>query len=385
MQRRIVILCTLLGCARPAALKPLTPSEPPIPPTAVAATSPDEPGAGGSVERDSDDTAPPTRMSEPASAPLVIADDEVPEHARLEFSPRALGKQRALIRHAGALYTPSSLVPLTNAGDRRWILDEVPVLDSDVAGRPRRPRVLCEDEVSRLGVAVDAQDLATTVRADAFVGVRSTPPERLTSRTPGVRLAGGSEVSVQGPSVDGATEIVYEGLLLRARGFVASDAIDVVYTPGELADDLRRNGELRRNVRFLDAPGGVEIATTERPDDISNEMHVFRLGPAKDGHVLVRYQEHESFVVGWIRSEDVEPYPARRSGGGGGGGGMGSGTADKRIDLARGTRLVPVNSTEVIGVVTKSHAASCASDCDGPNPKVRIFACSHVLTLRAVP
>lgn len=431
MPRRVVILCALLGCAPSARTGPTSPVGAPTPASAVArADSASGPGERGREEaaskppppREGDPsegapggasdasapghavpadpaapadpavpadpaapTAPgPAPVAEPDPVPVVIADAAVPKLARLGFSPRSLGKQRVRLRHAGTLYAPSSLAPLTDDGDGHWLLKEVRVLDGDATGHPRRPRVLCENEASRLGVAVDAEDLATTVRTTAFVGPRPTPPKRLTPQTPGVRLAGGSEVSVRGGSIDGATEITYDGLLLVVEGFVASEAIDVVYTPGELEDDGRRNGKLRRNVRFLDAPGGIEIARTERAPGISNEMHVLRLGPVQDDHVLVRYQEHESFVVGWVPSEDVERYPTQRLRGGGGGG-SGSGGGGERIELARGTRLVPTNSTEVIGVVTKTHRAHCVLDCKRPNPHVRIRACSRMLTLRAVP
>jgi hypothetical protein len=309
----------------------------------------------------------------------------VPKFARLDFALRTLGRQRIRIRREGALYTPSSLAPLTDDGDGHWLSIEVRVLDGDAAANPRRPRVLCENEASRLGVAVDAKDLSTTVRTQAFVGPRPTPPERLTPKTPGIRLAGGTEVDVRAVSVDGTTEVSYQGLFLVAEGFVASDALDVVYTPGELEDDSRRNGELRQNVRFLDAPHGVEIARTERSAGVANTMHVLRLGPVEDGHVLVRYQEHEAFVVGWVRSEDIEPYETVRLRGGGGGGSGFGGAARKRVELARGTRLVPTNSEEVVGVITKKHSVPCVLDCEQPNPHVHIWACSRALTLRAVP
>jgi hypothetical protein len=296
----------------------------------------------------------------------VIAADAVPKFARLDFAPRELGKQRARIRRAGALYAPSSLVPLTDDGDRHWVLLEVRVLDGDAEGDPRRPRLLCENEASRLGVAVDAQDLSTTVRTKAFIGPRPTPPERPTSKTPGLRLAGGTAVNVRTGSVDGATEITYQGLFLVAQGFVASDVLDVVYTPGELEDDSRRNGELLRNVRFLDAPHGLEIAKTAREAGVANTLHVFRLGPVKDDHVLVRYQEHDAFVVGWVRSEDIEPYETVRLRGGGSVIGRGFGAPGDRVELARGTRLVPTSSDEVIGVITKDHSIPCVRDCGGP-------------------
>lgn len=370
---------------------PSSSAEPASEPTPVDAGS-GEPAASG-------EAAPPDAMAsaepgpdpspasdpDPAPKPLAIAADQVPRFARLDFAPRKLGKPRARIRRAGALYAPASLAPLTDAGDRHWLALEVRVLDADATGDPRRPRVLCENEASRIGVAVDAQDLSTTVRARAFVGPRPTPPERVTSKTPGLRLAGGTEVEVRGASADGATAITHRGLFLVAEGFVASNALDVVYTPVELEDDGRRNGELLRNVRFLDAPDGVEIARTERDDGVANVMHVLRLGPVEDGHVLVRYQESEAFVVGWVPEGDVKAFETTRlRWGRGSGSGFGS-RAKVAVELARGTRLVPTNSEEVIGVVTKTHVLPCAFDCTGPNPHVRIRACARELTLRAVP
>lgn len=432
VSRRAVIVCALVGCA-PARVGPAATSERSTSPPgdvrgdagvgrdgeregpaggeAVAAVAAGEvseelteggasteqgeaSSSADAVEASADDGARSSPAGDPAAtavdppdpdpAPIVIAADEVPAFARLGFSPRSLGKQRVLIRRAGRLYAPSSLAPLTDDGDRHWMANEVRVLDGDATGSPRRPRVLCENAASRLGVAVDAEDLGTAIRTTAFVGPSPALPRRPTSSTPGLRLAGGTEIDVRGGPVDGALEIAYEGLFLVAEGFVAADAVDVVYTPGELEDDGWRNGELRRNASFLDAPGGVEIASTHKAPDVANRMFVWRLGPVEDEHVLVRYQEHEGFVVGWVRADDVEAFDAvRLRGGGGGGSGFGT-DGGQRVTVNRGTRLVATGSTEVIGVVTKEHELPCVLDCDGANPRVRVWACSRGVELRAV-
>jgi len=425
MSRRFVILCALVGCApaTPGSAAPAEPSvsssavaradaspsddereptgpasaAPPseVPPANATAASEPPPDEGGSVATDSADDAPPgaeanadpdvAPIADAAAGPVVIAVDEVPKFARLDLSPRKLGKLRATIRRVGTLYAPSSLMPLTDDGSGDGLLGEVRVIDGDAAGDPRRPRVLCENEASRLGVAVDADDLATTVRTNAFVGPRITPPERVTSKTPGVRLAGGTEIDVRGEAYEGATPITYRGLFLVAEGYVPSKLVDVVYAPGELADDGRRNGELLENVRFLDAPDGLEVARTERSAALANTMHVLRLGPVEDGHVLVRYQELDAFVVGWIPSESVRTYATEKHLDGWGRL-TGRGAEPKvAVELARGTRLVPTTSNEVIGVVTKTYSAPCVAECEGPNPHVSVWACSRPLTVRAVP
>ena len=141
----------------------------------------------------------------------------------------------------------------------------------------------------------------------------------------------------------------------------------------------------RAGTNPCDAPHGVEIARTERDDGVANSLLVFRLGPATDGHVLVRYQEDEAFVVGWVPSADVQAFETKRLEWGRGGGiGLGS-RVKVRVELPRGTRLVPTDSDEVVGVVTKTHELPCVLDCTGPNPHVRLRACSRELTLRAVP
>jgi hypothetical protein len=95
--------------------------------------------------------------------------------------------------------------------------------------------------------------------------------------------------------------------------------------------------------------------------------------------------ETDAFVVGWVPSDDVLPFETTRLRWGQGGG-LGLGSRVKvRVELARGTRLVPSDSEEVIGVVTKTHELPCVLDCTGPNPHVRLRACSRELTLRAVP
>lgn len=326
----------------------------------------------------------PAAIAEPPEpVEIEIEPDRVPAFAKVGFRPRSLGKHRATVVRAGVVYAPSSLRPLSEPADDVGVYLPVAVIDADASGQPRRPRVLCEGRTTRLGLAVDEADLLIAAKSNIFVAPRPKVKGQISGNKPGLRLAGGAGVGVLSEA-DGFIELEYQGSLLIGRGFVASDELDVVYTPGELADDGRRNGKLREDVRFLDAPNGNEIGRTER-HGAANELHIYRLGRARHGHTLVRYHDHDSFIVGWIDTQAIEAYPAERFEGKGGGGGYGLGRGKGIAALRRGTLLVPTDAEEVVGVVTADHDAGCEAHCEGRNPWVWIAGCGTVVRLRAVP
>ena len=330
-------------------------------------------------EESSDELAAhPKRSSEPPK----VDPAAVPAFAKIDFRVRTLGKRRARIERLGTLYSPAALTPLSPPSDRGVML-EVPVIDGDEAGTPRRPRVLCEEDEVRVGVAIDAGSLGVSPRADVFVHPYAAHDQDVKTKTPGLRLAGGTRVERLG-SDDGLTKVHYDGLFLDATGWVDDDELDVVYVPEELPDDDRRNGEMVTSADVLDAPHGEVIGQIAKDPTVANRLFVFRFGPARDDYTLVRFHDYDAFIVGWVPTTAIDPFPTKRLRGGGGGGGSGTGTFGDLVALARGTYLVPVGSSEVVGVVTADHEAACAADCDGPLPQVRVWVCGSAMILRAV-
>ncbi len=379
-----------LGCAPKIADVPPSTVADVVDDTASAPSDPMPPEevAAAAVPEDVTEAAAPESAREPVAAPdqppappqVELAD--VPAFARLDFAVRSLGKRRARIHRLGTLYAPAALTPLSPPSDRGVLL-EVPVLDADEGGTPRRPRVLCEEDTVRVGIAIDVTDLDVAPRANVFVHPYPTRRQDEQAKTPGLRLAGGARIETLGTE-DGSTRLRYAGLFLVATGWVDDDELDVVYVPDELPDDDRRNGEIVDTVDVLDAPQGEAIGRITKDSTVANRLLVFHFGPGRDDHTLVRYHDHDAFIVGWVRTDALDPFPTQRLRGGGWGGGSGSGSSRRVVALARGTYLVPLDTSEVVGVVTSDYDAACTADCDGPFPQVREWVCGSAMNLRAV-
>jgi hypothetical protein len=352
---------------------PRAPSEATTPAAEPSAEAPTSSEASADDEADAP-AAPAALQIDPAS---------VPAFAKLDFDPKSLGPRRARIRSSAGLYSPSGLTPLSDTNENRGVILEVKVLDPDEGGQPRRPRVLCEARTARLGVAIDATALGVATVRNLFVRPYRARSQNPRAKTPGLRIAGGAEIDVDTSAGD-LTKIAYAGLFLKASGWVDTADVDVVYVPDELPQELRHNGQIERSVKVLDSPHGKAIGTIDKDPIVANVLYVFRLGPARDGHTLVRYDEHDAYIVGWIPTGAIKAYPTKRfSGSGGGGGGSGSGVPQQTAALTRGMVLVPAETSEVIGVVTQDFEAQCQADCEGPHPRVWIFGCGNAMTLRA--
>ncbi len=356
----------------PAVVEPAV-AEPAVAEPAVAETAVVEPAVA----------EPAVAEPGPPSLPLV---GPMPAFVALRYRAERRTALRAHITEIGSAYAPGSLSPLSIEGRPYSIFMTVPVLDADPAGSPRRLRVLCEDESARVGLALDVSSFEAVVRAQTFVSPTRQIPQSVKSKTPGLRLAAGTTIGQVSEPEDGILEIGYGGLLLEATGFVPTEAVDLVFSAKELEDDRVRNGQLLRNVEFLDAPDGAVIAKTTRAPRVANEMHIRTLGAAKDGHILVRYRESDAFIVGWVAVDDVETYTKKKfKGGGGYGFGSGGGFPTDIVELDRGTLLVAPGVDEVVGVITSKEPFLCGTTCGDAIPKVTMRACGHRIAVYAVP
>jgi hypothetical protein len=267
-------------------------------------------------------------------------------------------------------------------GDGASAMIEAIVLDDGGATEPRRVRLLCQAGSHRIAVFVDAKDLMATVRDQALMVARPKLPKRVHDRTPGVRIEPGAPLLVQHRPARGLALVRYEGELVEAEGFVPVPALDVIWV-GERGEwTMRPNAEVIHDARIHDGPGGRELARVlgSRPDDV---RWVETLGPRKGKWRLVRYEDEDLQVVGWIDKKHLR----RRAGYEEDSWGelMGSmiGMANP-VMLARGTRFVGQAAAEVIGIVTDEQEFECVADCRTPAPLVRVDACASSLPVRAL-
>ncbi len=323
---------------------------------------------------------PPPSGPTPPSLPLRGA---VPAFATLRYDAEKSNPYRAVITGITSAYAPQSLSPLDVESTPHAVYLPVPVLDADEDGTPRRVRVVCDGRFQRVGLAVDEASFQPLLRSQTFVSPTPTRRKKINAKTPGVRLAAGTTIGRQ-ESERGMMPIDHSGLFLRAQGYVPVDAVDLVFEPAPMPDDRVRNGKLLDNVEFLDAPDGEALARTNRGAQTANELHVRTLSSSTAGHVLVRYREHDAFVVGWVPVDAVQRYPSKTFRPGESFGGFGSGRRDDSVTLARGTLLVAPSSSEIVGVVTRSSAYVCDDTCDDEVPLVRLRACAHPIAVFAV-
>jgi hypothetical protein len=177
----------------------------------------------------------------------------------------------------------------------------------------------------------------------------------------------------------------YHGLFLEAEGELPADRLDVVYTPEPSDDDWSADAELGTSVAIAtrDDGGGV-FGNIGKDPEIANRLLVRRLGATRGKRVLVRYDEHGAYAIGWVPTSALRAIPRLEGGGSGGLGMIGGRRPDRTVvHLARGTLLADP-SGPVVGVVTSDEDVPCEADCAGA-PLVKVAGCGGELSLRARP
>ena len=353
--------------------------------TAPAAVPSEAPIARASAPTPIDDEPLPLKTeiggpSEPAPA-VFLAALELPMFARPDVDLEIEYPLRATIRTIGWTYETAHGEGGV-AGDGSSGLFEQIVIDDGASTDPRRVRLLCEQPHHRIAVYVDAHDLMVTVHDQTLMVARPKLPKRVHDRTPGVRIEPGAPLLVQHRPAKGLAYVRYEGEFVDAVGFVPVAALDVVYV-GERAEwNLQPNAEVIHDARLLDRPAGhllARVLASGRDDP----RWVETLGPREGKWRLVRYEEQDVHVIGWIdkkhlrrRAGDVaETY-----------GGLGSMTQRPAhpVALTRGTRLVGKSGNEVLGIVTDEHEFECIADCGSTTPLVRVDTCTSPMPMRAL-
>jgi hypothetical protein len=339
----------------------------------------------------------PSSVTEPSTAPAppVVNTDAapgppIPRFAALDADLDREYPLSAIIRREGPLYLSYDGAGLFG-GDRENARAPVRVVEAAVGRNLRRPRLLCEQLFHRVAVYMDASDLATVAQTGAVLRPDAGAQGPSDVQAPGVYFAPGAELepaTAAGPAAsDGATTPVhYEGLFLHADGFVATDHVDVVFSPPSRIPANPPDGELIRNVAMSlqpDGPAFAHITKDARDVDI---LLVRRLGNPIRGFVLVQYDEDDAFAIGWVPTKAVRAYHAGAPVRGGlmgqeAGGVLGG--VENPVKLARGTLLFDPVGQQIVGVVETEEIATCDRACASSEPIVSLPACLGTVEVRA--
>ena len=285
--------------------------------------------------------------------------------------------ERARVIRAGGRY--ASRHSAAEAATAHRLLWPVVVLEDAGAGaQPARVRLLCEHGDYRLAVWADRGDLATVARAPVHLTASPPAPARLGAAAPGLYLSAGYLLdSVK--DADGSTlRAAVHGLFFRGELLIPKERVGVTYreAPAPLPATSRLDGEVPRSAAFLDAPGGALVAAVARPDGTANTLYITRLQDRGDGWALVRYDDGDASVVGWVTAAEIRWLDTPIEGGSltgyGVGGGGGSG---RSITLGPGTLLRAEPGGEPLGVVLRSADFPLATDANESAPVLSLAAC----------
>lgn len=206
------------------------------------------------------------------------------------------------------------------------------------------------DPVATLALYVDETALATVaVRATRLLA-RPSALRQARADSPGVAIEPGERLHAAAaqPS-SSAVRVAYESELVTATGFVRQQDVGRIFgvapaRENEIEDDGEELPPVRRfsGTRFLDAPGGRELARIRNPEPDGVEVTV--LGPARRRHALVQYGN----VIGWVGADELSDEEAGINLGGGSGAGI-AGTAAGNT-LPAGTLLFDDDGA-VVGVL----------------------------------
>jgi len=261
----------------------------------------------------------------------------------------------------------------------RIVLDEGLRESSD-----RRVRLLCHASNVRVAVWYRAQDLHRTNRFEARLQPGPTAEAEALGGTPGVTFAAGSELEVGAINDARMVEVTYDDGWLAARGWMAENAIDVVWDVTEPSEPESLEGDKvwvrsSRPLRLRALPDAEVFATLRNPHG-SPLTRVARSG--RWALVVTRLRGHT--VVGWVADQRLGTKPPGTFSliGKGGGGGTGRGYADQTVNLRADTLLLDERSEDALGVVWRDAWFECADECEGEQPLVWVNACGVEVRLR---
>ncbi|HHH29369.1 MAG TPA: hypothetical protein ENK57_13630 [Polyangiaceae bacterium] len=279
----------------------------------------------------------------------------------------------------GVVRTRPDGAPVNSPTDRA-LLTHHHVLEPGPEAEPSRPRILCEGSV-RLALYLDLESLAEVARAGAVV--RPTDNHDPRRDTPGLYLEPGARLEVL--EREGVmAHVRYDGFLLRAEGYIASSDVGYWYEPRDRQEVPHTNVVFTGGATFFDGPGERTVGVLEAYPSPSTQRHYgHALGPSRDGHRLVRFNNREATIIGWVRASEVVDESVELGSGGGFGSGSGVSRPPHPIDLPAGTLFVDDATGATIGRLEVDRTFGCAASCDSSRPRVRVPSCVGVLELEA--
>jgi hypothetical protein len=316
-------------------------------------------------------------MSATSTTPSAAAAAEPPPALPPFFRPYSILPEETyrtrIVRKGPVLDSDETTSADTNA---KAVKLEVPVLEET----KDNVRVRCEAEV-RVAVYVPKWELDDVALEGAVLV--PTRPSLFDEKTPGVHFVEGTAVTLLGPSAD--PEMLrcrFKDDDLSAEGLVMAERVGKVYRPTSRKTGSW-NGVLPQGGRLVDAPRGRLVAILKPPRDAEGRRLVTKLGPPKEGFVLVRYSTPRYAAVGWIPTYQVRDLD-EDGGIGTRGGSSGSGRSYQNpIELEPGVVLRALGTRRPIGVVLRKSKFNCAADCTGDHPRVTVPACHASLDVVA--
>jgi len=298
---------------------------------------------------------------------LLAADtaraEDVPKFLQLRVNPAKVYKQRAHVSRAASLsLTPDGkVVGMTRSFDELVVVEE--------SEDHSRVRVVMSSAYVRVAFYVDPGALPMVARRGAtIVSTAQATTVKIGAKTPGVRLRAGTPLTSTDAPENGAAHVTYvNGKYLSVDGFLPVAAFGRSFVPAVEPRDPTGDIEVPTPATVLDAPGGVTLAT------VDGSGIAKRLGVAKDGYVLVRFDDSGTSVIGFVKADGVKKWRPGRSFAPHFGIGPESGVDAEQIHLGpphayrikRGEHLYAEANGPVIGVAL----TEIAGGSDAPDPE----------------
>jgi hypothetical protein len=289
--------------------------------------------------------------------------DDVPRFLDLKVNPAKVYKQRAHVRQAA----PLSLTPGGKEVARTHPSEDLVVVDE--AEDHSSVRVVVSSAHVRVAFYVDPAALPMVARRGAtIVATAQATTAKIGAKTPGVRLRAGTPLASTDPPENGAARVSYvHGNDLSVDGFLPASAFGRSFVPAAGPRSPEGNASIPTPATVLDAPGGATLAT------VGGAGVATRLGVVRDGYVLVRFDEPETIVIGFVKADGVKkwrpdrgfvPYRGIGTAPGGYGQAIHAGPAHA-YRIKRGDLLYGEANGPVIGVAL----AEMAVTSDAPDPE----------------
>jgi hypothetical protein len=332
-----------------------------------------------------------------ATKPKAHVEVEVPRFAQLDFDVEAEYGLRTRIIKSGAVYESRNAQNPIAPGTEESISISAIVMDPDTSAnspRARRLRLLCDSlGESRIAIWMDATSMATmTTAAIVLTPMATAATPKSDDSTPGLRLSVGSVITLT-ETQNEFSRVSWKDTWLSGSGWLPTTQLDVVYAlqPSPNKEDMKTivDGQLIHSTPVFNLPmaSGQEVAKIKvdlaADSEFDSEFYVRRVGKPKNRHHLVRFEENDGAVVGWVPASALKLFAAKEITGSGSGMGRLFGQ-ETIVTLPLGALLTSASTGEILGVVTRTDQFRCESECQSDAPIVEVSACYDQVRVRAI-